>query len=479
MRRLWPDRLAWRIILPVIAVVIGAQFALSWVFIASIEHESWAKDQARYVAQQQARVRHLIETLRDAPKQQTTAILSIANTQDFYAWVAPDTESLARQEGFASSQVSKSLSTALTDVRGADNLVVSSFVPVGLGDFETILAVPDQVVFGYGVDEENLLVEIQISPGIWLRILAPASEFDVAISPWDERPDLLWVAVISVGLVPLLILIIRQVVGPIHTLALSADRIGQGGWRMDDIPETGPLETRQAARALNLMARRIRDFIEDRTRMLAAISHDIASPLTGMRLQAEMVEDPDVRARLIRGIEEISMMSRATLSFARLDASDEPLHAVCFAEFVAELLDDYDRQKVDFVVDPSAKMIMTDIKKTQMRRALRNIIDNALKYGKTATVSLNIRDGALLLDITDTGPGLPEALLEQVFKPFFRAEASRNPETGGTGLGLSIARNLLRAHGGDVKLLNHAEEGLICRVTLPLVNSPASSKVMS
>ncbi|WP_162933042.1 ATP-binding protein [Roseovarius sp. EL26] len=467
MRGLWPDRLAWRIILPVVAVVVAAQFALSWLIFAAFEKDFWDKDQARYAAQQQARVQRLIETLRDAPETQTISILSIANGQDFHAWLAQDTSSLAEYEGFPVTQGATALMQVLTPINGVEDITVTGFVPYDLGDYEAILSAPDRVVYGFGVAEENLLVEAQIRPGAWLRILTPTAEFDTEITPWSVGPDPLFVSLIALSIVPLLILIIRQLVGPIRNLAQFAERIGHGNWKFEEIPETGPLETRQAARALNVMARRIRDFVEDRTRMLAAISHDIASPLTGMRLQAEMVEDPDIRESLIQGIVEISTMSQSTLAFARLDATKEQPQTLYFSEFVADLIKDYDASKVSFISTAFTEGAMADIRQVQMRRALRNIVENALKYGETAEILLDASEREFRLTVTDTGPGLPDTLLEQVFEPFFRGDTSRNPETGGTGLGLSIARNLVRLHGGDVVLRNHTEGGLIAQVILP------------
>ncbi|WP_029062947.1 HAMP domain-containing protein [Labrenzia sp. DG1229] len=354
MRRIWPDRLAARIILPVVAIVVGAQFALSWLFFAAFEEETWDKDQAQYAMQQQARLRTLIEAVRDATDTQTAVIMRIASGQDFHTWLAQDTRSLSDWEDLPKTRASTALAKTLKEDTGLGDLVVSGFVPLDLDDYETILATPDHLVFGLGVESQNLLIEAQISPGNWLRILTLASEFDTEVTPWDEKPDLLLVAFIVISIVPVLILIIHQVVRPLRNLARFAERIGQGSWRHEDIPETGPLETRQAARALNVMARRICDFVDDRTRMLAAISHDIASPLTGMRLQAEMVDDPDIRAPLIRGIEEISIMSKSTLTFARLDASDEKAQPVHFAELVAELVKDYDPSKVSLFTNAAA-----------------------------------------------------------------------------------------------------------------------------
>ena len=475
MNRFWPDRLASRIIVSVLLVVILAQFALSWLFFASYIEENWTKDQYRYATQQSARVRTLIETVRDRTDAQTSAIMKIANGQDFHAWISQDTQAISTSEDFRATDSPKSLTEALKPISGVGDIHVSSFVPVHLGDYEAILSAPDRIVYGYGVDVENVFIEVQVRSDTWLRILAPSTEFQTDAPPWRENPNLLLIVLIAVSIVPALILIVRQVVKPIHNLARFAERIGRGGWRFDDIPETGPLETRQAARAMNIMAARIRDFVEDRTRMLAAISHDIASPLTGMRLQAEMVEDAEIRNPLIRGIEEISSMSQSTLSFARLDAANEEPEQVELAEFIENLVHDYNSDQITFIAAENARNTLADIRKVQMRRVFRNVIDNALKYGKTAALQLDTVGGEFQLEVRDTGPGLSVELREQVFEPFFRGDPSRSPETGGTGLGLSIARNLVRLHGGDISLSNHDDGGLVVQISIPLSNSVPTS----
>ncbi|WP_282605138.1 HAMP domain-containing sensor histidine kinase [Pelagibius sp. Alg239-R121] len=466
MIHLWPDRMAGRIILPVIIIVIGAQFALSWFFFSAFEEDYWPEEQALYAEQQRDRLRSLIVTLRNSPKNQTGDILKVANGKDFHAWLASDTAAFEDKQSLQAVEAKHAWAAELQSA-DAVKIIVSSFDFDDLETLHSALALPDALIVNYGGHPPDLLIEAEIRPRVWLRVLSVSSEFDSEIADWFDIYDLIYLCLIIVSVVPILIFVVRRAAQPIHALAGFAERIGHGGWRHEEIPETGPLETRQAARALNVMAQRIHDFVEDRTRMLAAISHDIASPLTGMRLQAEMVEDAEIRESLIRGIEEISDMSRSTLAFARLDTSDEKSQPMHFAEFVADLLKDYEHETIAFDASTAAGSLVVPIRRTLMRRALRNIVDNALKHGGSATFHLASHDGEIRLDISDTGPGLPESLLEKVFEPFYRFDYSRNPDSGGTGLGLSIARNLIRLHGGDIQLCNRAGGGLTARITLP------------
>ena len=466
MMRIWPDRLAGRIILPIVLVIIGAQVSFTLFFYFLFGTDFWDADQARYAVQQQTRIVSLIEALRDDTSGNADDVMKFVNGQDFHAWLVNETTTIASQHSFPTTSVGDAMRQAL-DAANINDYAVSSFIPTELELPRHALSIPDTVIFGFGIREPNMLVEAMIGPQLWLRVLSPSAEFETEIPLWIDWLDLTYLGFITLGVIVVVILVVRQATQPIHTLAIFATRIGQGGWRHEEIPEKGPLETRTAARALNVMARRIREFVDDRTHMLAAISHDIASPLTGLRLQAEMVEDAEIRDAMIKGIEEISNMSQSTLSFAKLDASQESSQSVCFANFVRDLIGEYSSHITAFHPTTSTSEKQLSIRPILMRRALRNILDNAIKYGGTASISLDHRKGEFVLDIRDAGPGLPDELLEKVFDPFFRADLSRNPDTGGNGLGLSICRNLIRLHGGDIHLENHVEGGLVARITLP------------
>ncbi len=236
---------------------------------------------------------------------------------------------------------------------------------------------------------------------------------------------------------------------------------------MDD--QEGPSEIRQAAFAFNEMQGRIRRLIEDRTLMLAAISHDLRTALTRLGFRIEFIRDPGQRQKANADLDEMKAMLNAALSLARDEAIAEPAIALDLAMLLQSLCDDLaDAGKPVSYQGPMHLII--EGRPVSLRRAFANLIDNALNYGKEAAVTLIETDDSIEAVVCDLGPGIPEAVRERVFAPFFRLEASRNRETGGTGLGLTVARAVARRHGGDIILSDRMEGGLSVRFILPRVN---------
>ncbi|MDP2083636.1 MAG: ATP-binding protein, partial [Gemmobacter sp.] len=256
----------------------------------------------------------------------------------------------------------------------------------------------------------------------------------------------------------------RRVVGPMRALAMGADRLGRG-LDAGTLPLAGPAEVRETTLAFNRMKDRLTRFVSERTNMLAALSHDLRSPLTAMRLRIEMLDETDDSLRLKALVEEMTAMVEATLEFARGVARAEPAAEVDLAGLLADLVGDVGADRA--LLAPGGPLRAT-LRPQAMNRALRNLIDNAVRYGGRAQVALTTEPGAAVITIADTGPGLPEDQLEAVFEPFVRLEASRSRDTGGVGLGLAIARTIIQAHGGTVTLRNRPHGGLEAVVRLPL-----------
>ena len=221
------------------------------------------------------------------------------------------------------------------------------------------------------------------------------------------------------------------------------------------------------------MAERIRRFVGDRTQMLAAIGHDLRTPITRLRLRAEFMDDDEQRRKMLSDLDEMEAMVNATLAFARDDSATEPSVALDLAALCRTVLDEAADARPDLPTDAIA-YVGPDRQRIRgrpmaLKRALANLVANALNYAGTARVVLEPpAKGILTLQVEDCGEGIPEESLEAVFQPFRRLETSRNRETGGTGLGLPIARNILRAHGGDVVLRNRPQGGLTAVATLPV-----------
>ena len=254
---------------------------------------------------------------------------------------------------------------------------------------------------------------------------------------------------------------------PLALFASAAERLGVDV-NVEPLPEDGPGEVRRAARAFNTMQNRLKRFIQDRTQMLAAISHDLRTPITRLRLRAEFVDDADQRAKMLKDLEEMEQMISATMAFSRDDAANEPVATIDIAALLNGIAADcraagHEAQyNGPAVLDVAARPLA-------LKRALINLIENAIKYGHRARIDLQRTDDHVEITIDDDGPGIPDRDRERVFAPFVRLEASRSRETGGVGLGLTIARSTIRGMGGDVDVQARLEGGLRARVTLPTI----------
>jgi signal transduction histidine kinase len=271
-------------------------------------------------------------------------------------------------------------------------------------------------------------------------------------------------AVIAVGMIGS-IWSVSLATKPLSRLSEAADRFG-ADVHAPPVAETGPREVKQAAAAFNRMQRRLRQFVTDRTRMLAAISHDLRTPLTRMRLRAEMMEEGEQRTKMLTDLQEMEEMVGASLAFARDENADEPslpIDLAALMETIAADAKDMD-QPVYLITAGSLTVVM---RPRTLKRAIVNIIDNAVRYGGAAELSLRRDDDEAVLRIVDYGPGIPESERDNVLRPFYRCEGSRSRDTGGIGLGLSIASDAINAHGGRMALSETPGGGLTVEVRLP------------
>lgn len=314
---------------------------------------------------------------------------------------------------------------------------------------------------------------IPVRGGLWLNSVY-AKPPSTAGPPWSYYLSL---GITAVLLIFVTVLFARRVGRPLRQLTASAESLGRGE-EVDLLPEEGSDDIRQTAAAFNRMQLRVRRFIEDRTRMLAAISHDLRTPITSMRLRAEFLEDDESRAKIIASLDEMQAMTDSTLAFAREDATTEPTRLLDLAALIESLCLDLADLGWDVSFAETGR-VPWRCRPNALRRALRNVIENAVRYGQRARVRLERRADGEGLDILidDEGPGIPAADRERVFDSFVRLEESRNRHTGGVGLGLSIARSILRGHGGDIALEEvPSKGGLRVRLHLPGTEAPAGSR---
>ena len=306
-----------------------------------------------------------------------------------------------------------------------------------------------------------LAVQVRLKDGVLVTFNArqpPHAE------SWPYRL-LASVAVLLVAVVALSWIAVRWTTRPLNALADAADELGRNLNR-PPMAEKGPVEVVRAARAFNTMQTRLAGYLRDRTRVLAAMSHDLKTPITRLRLRSELLDDPQLRARFTGDLEELESMVGSTLDFLRGLENGEPVQPVDIRALLESLQGDLAEMGGPVTVEGTPGSPFPG-RPQALKRCLANLLENAVKYGKSARVMIDDDSTRLQIRIQDQGPGIPEAELERVFDPFYRVEGSRNRETGGTGLGLAIARSVTEAHGGTLALRNRERGGLEAVLTLP------------
>ena len=268
---------------------------------------------------------------------------------------------------------------------------------------------------------------------------------------------------LTLALSVVLYLMARTITRPLTGLARAADAVGRGE-RQAPLPEIGARELREATHAFNVMQERLHRYLDSRTQVLAALSHDLRTPLTRLKLRVETLDDDSLRERFGADLDEmIAMVANCLNLFKGLD--DEAPQPTDVGALLADLRREFAELGGAVRIEGVAKAPVV-VKPQALKRCLTNLLSNAIKYGERATVVVEDGD-ALVLRVLDEGPGIPIESLEQVFEPFFRLESSRNSTTGGVGLGLGIARDIAQAHGGSLVLRNRLPHGLEAVLTLP------------
>jgi signal transduction histidine kinase len=268
-------------------------------------------------------------------------------------------------------------------------------------------------------------------------------------------------------------LVLRRVTRPLRALEGAALHFARD-LDAQPLPEQGPTDIRRVTHAFNQMQEQLRRYVSDRTTMLAAISHDLRSPLQRLKFRADFMGDDEQREKMLRDLRDMETMIAATLDFARSDADAEPTMLNDLSGLLSTVAEDLTESGYRVAVENAPPRLLYPCRVQALRRAIENLALNAAKYGGAARLSLRTDStrtggigGVVVITVDDDGPGLPADELERVFTPFYRKESSRNTETGGTGLGLSIARSIARGHGGDIVLVNRPGGGLTARLSLP------------
>lgn len=438
MRRLVPDTLAGRTI---VILVIGLGLFHLWsIWIYQIGAESLLGS-----TREQGLADHLVSAthaLAELPPDQREATA--------HALSSPDLEIHWSRSSLVSGGMADT--ERLADLRRRIRELAPAFAD-------------DRLRFGYADDADLhrhlLLASIQLADGSWVTFGLSAFRQGAAV----EHDVLGSLTAMAVGIIIVSVLLVRSMTAPLRALADAADRLG-ADISAHGAPESGPREIRHVARAFNTMRSRIRRLITDRTQTLAAVSHDLKTPLTRLRLRAEFVGDGELRASIDADLDEMERMIDSALAFLRGDETGEESRTSDIGSILKTICDHLGDtgHDVRLTGDHFAPL---HCKPLAVKRALSNLIENAVKYGGRARVSLTDGPDEVVVTIEDDGPGIPEAERERVFDPFYRIEGSRSRETGGSGLGLTVARTVVRAHGGDIDLRGGEAGGLMVVVALP------------
>lgn len=446
LARLRPRTLFTQMVLLLGIAVCGAKVGSFYVLM---EDRAFAVQQM-HVNDTIARMAAAFRLITAAPDT-SAMVLEAANSREFRFQITDYT----RIDPAAMTQESREAAARLQALLGPDAREVRVKI---LRAEEDEAATPD------GLAAVAMKVSILLPDGYWLN----AATHQV-INPPGYLRAILISTLISVLVVSLAAFFIaRRIAQPLRDLAMAAERLGRGE-NVEALNDTdGPQEVRRTAAAFNAMKARLRRFVADRTRMLAAVSHDLRTPITNLRLRVEMLEDAEARERMLATLDELRQTAETMLALAREEAGEEPRPAD-LASLVDSVCTDLAESGQPVTCAPAEKIPII-CRPVALRRIIRNLVENAVTYGGNAHVAVGRADGMLAVTIDDDGPGIADPDLERVFEPFVRLETSRSRRTGGAGLGLSIARSLAHAHGGDITLVRRPEGGL--RATLRLPDRP-------
>ncbi|MCV3243444.1 ATP-binding protein [Mesorhizobium sp. ZC-5] len=446
MRRLLPSTLAGQLgTLLIIGIIAAHLFSL-----AILSSESTDLLRAADRSQAVDRIGSLVKILELTPKDLRGELVQSTSSRDHQfkvtLHVQPDSE-MSEPE----TQLAQEMRMLLAPREGGVSI--------------NLLENEERRSFGwaylYGEAPTELHISVQLSDGSWLSSIS-------ALQPSNRR---LWRWLIPMAASGILVLIVvaivvHRITRPLSELAHAAERIGRGE-DVHRLRAKGPVEVRDTMTAFNIMQQRLTQFVRDRTQMLAAVSHDIRTPLTSLRLRVEMVDDGELRTAMVRTIDEMRQMIEATLNFARDDANDEEARSVDLVALLEAAADDLAANGHQISV-PVSDRVPIRCHPLQLKRAVTNLLDNALRYGGGAEIGVNVVEDIIIITIDDNGPGIAESELTAVFDPFVRLDNSRSTETGGVGLGLATARSIVKSHGGDLTLLNRPIGGLRAQIRLPV-----------
>jgi len=442
--RFIPQTLYGRLVIVLIAAFVGLQMMVGAIMFSQNRFEDAAGSQAAQLAETLISLALVVATLSDV---QVDSIRSDLATHGV------EVRASAQQVDIAGEHDHSPLAQALKQTALGKQLLWVRVTPAAEAETNSPM------------HQQSIAVAVRVSD---TRVLLYSGK--LSGRNLGKPPAAIWIdiAVRLVVVVLIALLFTRWLVNPLKRLAEQANKLGPD-LGAKPMVETGSIEVRESARAFNSMQARISMLLEERTRMLTAISHDLRTPITRVLLRLEMSAATPERDRSIADLSQLTAMINDTLRYVRSDAIAPPAQVLNLSELIAECVEGMDKRQITVHAD-AAQWVLG--KALSLQRMAVNLIDNAVRYGRAATVRIYTSKDRCVLEVSDDGPGIPESELERVFEPFYRLDKSRNADSGGTGLGLSIARDVVLAHGGEIRLRNRATGGLCVTVTLPRIDGP-------
>jgi signal transduction histidine kinase len=395
----------------------------------------------------------IVRIIEAAPPQMRQALAAaVANDvfrADWYGTASLASTSLEAEVGSAGHDTQKMISAHLH----------RAVVALKLRGTESV---PPQLVHDRSGPAVPYISAVQLNDRSWLVFTVLNRSWGL---PFAQRWAI-WVCFMAVAITIVTAFAAREFSRPVERLAAAVRQFGVNP-RAPSIPETGPRELREVVKTFNAMQAQIQKFVAYRTMMLAAISHDLRTPLTRMRLRGEFIEDPQQQARLFRDVDEMQAMVDGALVFFRDDAVAEATTTFDLSHVLLTIANDCVDQKLDVIYTGPAHAVYQG-RPFALKRAFTNLVENAIKYGTPPQIELSREDAAFVVAVRDRGPGIPHDALENVFRPYYRLDKSRNRTTGGVGLGLTVVQAIVQGHGGEIILSNRPGGGVEARVTLPV-----------
>lgn len=462
MRRLLPRSLAGQTVL-VLLVGLTVSHVLSMAIYFSDRAEMLMLSGDQQMAHRIAEISRMV---REAPPDLRERFVRTANSPSLQVTLAPESElSQPTDEDWRSALLKRYLTRL---VQADASSVIVQWLEVSDAREPSTASSPiawmrahlAQMTTGEPL-EHAVKASVRLSDGQWLNF---TTTFPETQHFWSSQA-VLSTALMTIAIALASLWVVRRMTRPLRAFAKASERLGRDV-NVSPVEEEGPSEVRQAIHAFNEMQERLRRLIDNRTRMLAAISHDLRTPITLLRLRAEYIKDEEEKQKTLATLAEMESMIASTLAFAKDEAEQEERRTVDLPSLVASVCDNMTDAGRQVAFEETGRLKYS-CRPFSLKRALTNLIDNAIKYGGRANVKVSSSQGFVEIVVDDDGPGIPESELDEVFAPFYRLERSRSRETGGSGLGLSIARTIAHAHGGEIILSNRAEGGLRAVIQLP------------